>query len=206
MARKRAPGAGRKPRGPFQGKSATLTTRITAKTRAALDRAAQKSGRSLSQEVERRLDQSLSINRDRRPDVRALGEAIAMLLQSIERATNSLWRDDAFTCSALQHGIEAMMVHFGPRETPTVPPSVKTAAAEMPPALAERYSSPKGVGETEAGRVITWIESWNFRDIADSHLARNIGARFPDEWEAHWRLLRDLGSGWKRAQSKDERQ
>ena len=29
MAKKRAPGAGRKPRGEFKGKSATLTTRIT---------------------------------------------------------------------------------------------------------------------------------------------------------------------------------
>ena len=42
MAKKRAPGAGRKPRGEFKGKSATLTTRITSETRAALDRAAQK--------------------------------------------------------------------------------------------------------------------------------------------------------------------
>ena len=42
MRRKRAPGAGRKPRGEFKNKSRTLTTRITAATREALERAAKK--------------------------------------------------------------------------------------------------------------------------------------------------------------------
>jgi hypothetical protein len=46
MVGKRAPGAGRKPRGEFRGKTATLTTRITPKTRAALERASRNSGRS----------------------------------------------------------------------------------------------------------------------------------------------------------------
>ena len=53
--RKRAPGAGAKPKGPFKGKSATLTTRITPETRVELERSAQELGRSLSQEVELRL-------------------------------------------------------------------------------------------------------------------------------------------------------
>ena len=199
MVRKRGPGGGRKPRGEFKGKTATLTTRITPETRRALDSAAQKSGRSLSQEVEYRLGQSLLKNRDRRGDVRALGEAIAMLLECVERATEARWGDDAFTCRALQHGIEFLMSHFGPREALAVPPKVKGAAAKMPPAWAKRYSSAKGVGETEAGRVITLIESWNFRD--------GIDVSFPDEWYKDLQLLRNLGSGWKRAQgAKDKSQ
>jgi len=56
MARKRAPGGGRKPAGEFKGKSATITTRVTPATRAALEQAASANGRSLSQEIESRLD------------------------------------------------------------------------------------------------------------------------------------------------------
>jgi hypothetical protein len=91
MARKRAPGAGRKPRGEFKGKSATLTTRITPETRAAMESAAQKSGRSLSQEVERRLIDSVRNERNRRSDVRALNEAIAIVAEKVEIATGKQW-------------------------------------------------------------------------------------------------------------------
>ena len=86
-------------------------------------------------------------------------------MRRFERATEARWADDAFTCRALQHGIEFLISHFGPREALAVPPSVKGAAAEMPPALAKRYSSAKGVGVTETGRVITWIETWIFNDF-----------------------------------------
>jgi hypothetical protein len=49
---------GPKPRGPFEDKQATLTTRITASTRRHLEEAAEASGLSLSQEIERRLERS----------------------------------------------------------------------------------------------------------------------------------------------------
>src|SRR5436190_23773277 len=90
-AKKRAPGAGRKPRGEFKGKSATLTTRITPETRAAMERAAQKCGSSLSQEVERRLNDSVLNDRNRRSDVRALVEAIAIVTEKVEIATGKNW-------------------------------------------------------------------------------------------------------------------
>ena len=53
---------GAKPRGPFEDRRKTFTTRITAETRAQLDAAAAHSGRSLSQEIELRL--VLSFERD----------------------------------------------------------------------------------------------------------------------------------------------
>ena len=49
---------GPKPRGPFQDKRKTMTTRITESTRIRLDEAAQAADRSLSQEIEYRLVQS----------------------------------------------------------------------------------------------------------------------------------------------------
>lgn len=50
---------GPRPRGPFEDKRRTLTTRITDETRAHLETAAATSGRSLAQEIELRLDRSL---------------------------------------------------------------------------------------------------------------------------------------------------
>ena len=57
--RKRGP----RPRGPYAYKRKTLSTRITAETRKRLDMAAEASGRSLSQEIELRLEQSFLIDR-----------------------------------------------------------------------------------------------------------------------------------------------
>ncbi len=51
---------GPKPRGPFQNKRLTLTTRITEDLREKLEAAAEASGRSLSQEIELRLTQSFT--------------------------------------------------------------------------------------------------------------------------------------------------
>ena len=49
---------GPRPRGPFADKRKTLTTRITEKTRLQLEEAAAETGRSLSQEIELRLERS----------------------------------------------------------------------------------------------------------------------------------------------------
>ena len=61
VKRKRAPGAGRKPKGEFAGKTATVTTRIMPDTREALEAAALASNRSLSQELELRLSTSILV-------------------------------------------------------------------------------------------------------------------------------------------------
>jgi hypothetical protein len=49
---------GPKPRGPYEGKRETITTRITPGTRQKLDQAAEAADRSLSQEIELRLERS----------------------------------------------------------------------------------------------------------------------------------------------------
>ena len=58
MDAKRARRPGPKPRGPFEGKRQTLTTRITDATRSKLEAASRDADRSLSQEIEFRLEQS----------------------------------------------------------------------------------------------------------------------------------------------------
>ena len=65
---KKAGRPGPRPRGPYADKRKTLTTRITTKTRERLDAAAKATDRSLSQEIEFRLEQSFL-----RTDIEALG-------------------------------------------------------------------------------------------------------------------------------------
>ncbi len=59
LPKKRGPG--RPARGPYTDKRKTLTTRITADMRQALEDAAAKADRSLSQEIELRLEQSFRV-------------------------------------------------------------------------------------------------------------------------------------------------
>ena len=192
--KKRAPGAGRKPRGEFKGKSATLTTRITPETRAAMERAAQKSGRSLSQEVERRLNDSVLNDRNRRSDVRALVEAIAIVTEKVEIATGKNWLQDAFTGEALRHGIEVLVRHFAPHGARVIPPNVEETAARVLAEASERDRSPSRVGEIEAFKVITMIEHFCGWD----QLQRVV---MSDELYRYLRILRDLGSGAERTQA-----
>ena len=132
MATKRAPGAGRKPRGEFQGKSAVLTTRITPETRAALERAAAKGkNRSLSQVAEKALSVYLSMleaSPERGDHINALGEAVKLVAQYIERATGQRWNDDAFSGEAVRQGCGTLIAHFAPRGMPVTPRLIKEAA------------------------------------------------------------------------------
>jgi hypothetical protein len=195
MVRRRAPGGGRKPQGPFKGKTAMLTTRITPETRAALERAAKKSGLSLSQEVERRLDDSILVERNRMPDVRALAEAIALVAENVQEATGKQWREDAFTGEALRHGNKFLVRHFAALGASVIPPRVEEAAARMPVEANERYRSSEWVGENAASKVIGLIEHFRGwpRDQQDRAF-KAVGGEY-------LQLLRDLGSGAERAQA-----
>jgi hypothetical protein len=209
MVRRRSPGAGRKPQGEFRGKSATLTTRITPETRAALERAAKKSSRSLSQEVEARLNLSLRKQRtiDRR-HIRALGEAVMLTTLYIERATKKAWNEDAFTGQAVRQGCDSLISHFAPRGMPKTPFSIAEAAAGKSGGEAgDANLVANGVGSTEAGKVISMIESWGYRAIDEVERANELiaASHFPGEWYAHEQLFRELGSGWKRVQAKEKR-
>lgn len=79
--RKRAPGGGRKPRGDFSGLTAPLSIRMPTEMRDQLRSAARARGRSVSQELLRRVQDSLHHDRDRArdPAMRALCFLIAQL-------------------------------------------------------------------------------------------------------------------------------
>jgi hypothetical protein len=160
MARKRAPGAGRPPRGDINGKTETFTTRITPETRRALEASARKHGRSLSQEAEVGLREYLKKPTGAARN-RALAAIVGNLAESIAKKTGENWRTDVFSGMALVDCIQAVLVYLTPEaeKSPAVPPAVEKQAAKMPPGFAERYRTPAGLGFMQAHSLITEIEN-----------------------------------------------
>jgi hypothetical protein len=138
-----------------------------------------------------------------------------LVAQYIERATGERWIDDAYTAVALRQGCSSLIAHFAPRGTPVTPRLIKEAATRHAQAIARATGvrveaaipDAAGTGETEAGKVIASIESWNFRTLEEvQEWTRAIpGSHFPEEWYTHAQLLRNIGSGRKRAQGKEKR-
>lgn len=129
MKRRRAPGGGRKPRGEFSGKSSAFSTRVTPELRAKLDEESRRTGRSISQIVERRLRESF--DRPRRteaawgPDhIRALAYCVAQIAVHIEAGTGKRWHEDQFTNEALQSGLKILLYGHSPHEQIVVPERV----------------------------------------------------------------------------------
>ena len=154
--RKRAPGGGTKPRGPFKGKSATLTTRITPETRAELERSAKEQGRSLSQEVEARLRDFANQNRPRH--IRAFADAISILVTDIESRTGMSCLDDPFTADAVRQAISALMLRLIPVSDapPSPPPKIKATVAKLPSLTG--FMNPISLGELVYEGLIRSIE------------------------------------------------
>jgi len=160
MPRKRAPGAGRKPKGEFTRKISTFSTRITAETRRALTDAARRSKRSLSQEAEYLLRAGLQKPSGERHN-RALALAIVLLAANIEQDAGRTWSSDPFTGMALLHAVEALLLRLIPTAEgpPHVPAAVDNAAARMPPAFAAEFRTPSGFGHMLAHHLLREIEA-----------------------------------------------
>jgi Arc-like DNA binding domain len=105
MARKRAPGGGRKPKGDFAGLVSTLSLRMPKEMRARFEALAMRGKRSLTQEILRRLHQSLGRDRDKSRDEAA--HALCYLLTEVIAATAANtagpnWRSDPFAFRSIR--------------------------------------------------------------------------------------------------------
>jgi predicted HicB family RNase H-like nuclease len=158
--RKRAPGGGRKPSGPFAGKTSTFTTRIRPDTRRALQLDAEKAGISISQHAEHLLRMALhKPSRSQRRN-QALAQAVVSLAESIERGTEASWREDTFTGRALLYGIDALILHYIPSEEKAdIPPAIEAQAVKMPRGFADMLRTPEGFGQVAAYAIIAELES-----------------------------------------------
>ncbi len=117
VAKSSKPGA--RPRGPFEGKRKTLTTRITEKTRESLEKAAQEADRSLSQEIELRLEQSfLEDGFLGGPENATAAKLVGPILQDVEARTGKSWREDKNTYYGAVAAVLAIMRVLGPEDVP----------------------------------------------------------------------------------------
>ncbi len=105
---------GRPPRGEYVDKRKTLSTRITSELRDRLDKSADESGRSLSQEIEFRLEQSF---RDEKALYREFGgrenynifRFLAQIPHFAGQMTKQHWREDRKTFRVVMKAIESIL-------------------------------------------------------------------------------------------------
>lgn len=173
MARKRAPGGGRKSKGEFRGKTKTLSIRITPELRKRLEQEVRRTGRSLSSEAERQLRDSLN-KRDRqpweKPHQRATGQLVSHILERLERMTGEKWFESAFTLSALKTALE-LSLERAARVSPDaveVPPTLAASAARWAAIddhgadLARDWQDPARLGASVALGLMIEIENAEF--------------------------------------------
>ena len=145
--RKRAPGGGRKPTGPFANKLSTLSTRITQETRDRLEQATARRRAeqgatpwSLSQEIEFRLRESLKLPEELRKaekawgpaHIKALAQLVSRLVKSVEQtvgadkeASDLSWHRNSYTHAAVARAIAVLLAHYKPAGRAQTPPKVK---------------------------------------------------------------------------------
>jgi hypothetical protein len=101
------------PRGEYSNKSRVLSTRIREDTRAALEGAAAESGRSLSQEIERRLRQSFDQDRliSAKFGTRQNYALLRLLASLFDTApgNNESWLNDADNYNHVAHSIRVVL-------------------------------------------------------------------------------------------------
>lgn len=147
---KRASGAGRKPKGEFSGKGAWMSTRITQETRDKLEAAAKESGRSLSQEIERRLDDSFGIQREQDPRLRALFFLISETIRAIPGSGDVF--TDPHRFQQLKTGVATLLTKF-------TPPGEVVAPEATSPDMQAVMEIPGGMGVVAAEVVWTMLQS-----------------------------------------------
>jgi hypothetical protein len=115
--RKRAPGGGRKPSGPFRLNTAQLTIRMPADMRSELEAAAKTGGSSVSQELMRRLQNSFNRDRDkaRDPAMQALCFLIAEVAQQTSGLRNLDWRTNPFYFRAFKIAVGKLLDALEPK-------------------------------------------------------------------------------------------
>ena len=114
-AAKKSSRPGPRPRGPFQDKRKTLTTRITERTRKGLEEAAAAEDRSLSQEIEFRLEESL--RRDQEfggRELRGLFRMMTGAAEIIEGRTGKSFSEDFETFLTMKKAWDRLLSSYAP--------------------------------------------------------------------------------------------
>jgi TraY domain len=169
--RKRAPGGGRKPKGPIGGNASWFQARITEDLRVSLERAAAENGRSLSQEAQVRLKESFDLPAELQkawgpPEVKELAQLVSRVVRSVqtsvgadpfETAGDLAWHRNPFTHAAVRTAIETLLAHHKPEGSFGIPPEVKKRAQFVDPEHADAMTTPESVGLSCAFGLLSQI-------------------------------------------------
>jgi hypothetical protein len=171
-------------RPPGRGKPKLLSVRVTKEMWHLLNQKAWEHKRSLSREVEERLDYTLGryqkggASYGLPPHLRPLVDAFTFTARYIEAAFGCRWHENKFTGRELARAISPVMAEFLSSADNVIPPKV-LQRAKTHPAGEKAYLA--HAGEEEARGVIVQLR-----------LARAPGELF-SEWEHElWKIRRDL--------------
>ena len=152
--RKRAKGAGRKPKGEFHGMRNPLSIRIPDGLREKLDGACKGSGRSLTQEVTKRLNDSFAIKAEPDPFLRAIN----YLIGQAAVFTGKEWKTNPWMFQVFQTAVSLILDLSVPSGEFIPPERVKQAGAKM--GIPPDQLTPAGYGFhvfTSVFKVLTTI-------------------------------------------------
>lgn len=141
---------GRPAKAPSERKRGNLTFRVRDDLRAALEEAAAQSDRSLSEEIEYRLELSLgqreALKEEWGPDAFAIAESIAKSLQHIERYTGKRWLKDEATFLLFSATVSELIRRY--RDLATTnwdAPTSTGVAGQSPQEMAQIFAGLAGI-------------------------------------------------------------
>src|SRR5262245_37741976 len=164
--RRRASGGGRKPQGEFDQLTSPFSMRMPEHLRKQLEAAADKSGRSASQELLARLNSSFSRDRNEDQDrpIRAICFLITELKNNIAVAKSAVeWHRDPFLFRAFKIAVGKLLDELEPSgEMLPPPPTLREHSGESPhpvlqkiaDAMDKQRQSPQGVAKNAVWVVV----------------------------------------------------
>jgi hypothetical protein len=198
--------AGRPPKGEFSGLTAPLTIRMPTDMRKELEAAAYKSGKSVTQELLRRLQGSFHRERDksRDPGLQAVCFLIAKAAESVAGLKSyfrpdlprPLWRTDRSTFLAFKLTVAKLLDLLEPEGKAETPLTVEATGAalrklkpnvKVPPELIEYIA--KAHASPEALANSSFLSIW-------SALLRPVSLSEDPERQALLRIVPNLRSEW----------
>jgi Arc-like DNA binding dprotein len=179
MPRKRKVG-----RPPGRAKPHLLSVRISRHMRDLLAQAAWENRRSVSREVEARLDRSFGRyrrgDRELPPHLSPLVDAFAFTARYLERRFGCRWFENRLAGRELASAIGHVMTEFSPDADDVIPPKIIENAKRHGPGE-KVYLTHPGIAEAEAIVMLLRVEPGPLKDMPYS------------EWQHElWKIRRDL--------------
>jgi hypothetical protein len=208
--RRRAAGGGRKPSGPFKRNAAQLSIRMPADMRAELEAAAQKRGRSLTQELLVRLQVSLSKKRLARHDqaTRALCFLFSHVADLIAMPSRHDWYRNPYLFRAFKFAVAKLLDALEPPGE-IQPPfhilsrgDVPSPGMKLKGGMAAPWETPEGMADVMAAATLTTLSrpqqlepqaKATLRHALPPDVAEMIIEEFEDNFYGMSDVRRDLG-------------